>query len=364
MPAKKRKERKAPTKITTVSTTNRKQRRVEAKVTEKYETEKEEEEIVREGEKEERKEDVQQKKKKEKEKELTPPREVDVEHEGENTTVREILRLPRYFDDDFEAAAMRCFRCGKGGHREFECTLPPKQKPCHLCGDFDHQARDCPKGLCFNCLTPGHRSRDCQERRGIGREQQSLCCLRCGRSGHVVEKCTFTFSEADLKQMQCYVCGEFGHLCCAPQDSQPPGKLSCVKCGGEGHVESTCRNSNFRRSPGVFECFNCGGPHLARECPNSRLSGGVGSRYSSSHLGIKGGGGWGGMGSNGNNRNNSMSRMGSVGGTYTNGGGGGNFSAGRVGGRFTSNVLPRFQGHISDSAPPPLGRHRKFDQNI
>ena len=179
MPAKKRKERKAPTKITTVSTTNRKQRRVEAKVTEKYETEKEEEEIVREGEKEERKEDVQQKKKKEKEKELTPPREVDVEHEGENTTVREILRLPRYFDDDFEAAAMRCFRCGKGGHREFECTLPPKQKPCHLCGDFDHQARDCPKGLCFNCLTPGHRSRDCQERRGIGREQQSLCCLRC-----------------------------------------------------------------------------------------------------------------------------------------------------------------------------------------
>ena len=129
-------------------------------------------------------------------------------------------------------------------------------------------------------------------------------------------------------------------------------------------MESTCRNSNFRRSPGVFECFNCGGPHLARECPNSRLSGGVGSRYSSSHLGVIGGGGWGGMGSNGNNRNNSMSRMGSVGGTYTNGGGGGNFSAGRVGGRFTSNVLPRFQGHISDSAPPPLGRHRKFDQNI
>ena len=133
---------------------------------------------------------------------------------------------------------MRCFRCGKGGHREFECTLPAKQKPCHLCGDFDHQ-RETARKVYVSTVDAGTQVERLRGKEGIGRDQQSLCCLRCGRSGHVVEKCMFTFSEADLKRMPCYVCGEFGHLCCAPQDSQPPGKLSCVKCGGEGHVEST-----------------------------------------------------------------------------------------------------------------------------
>ena len=338
MPAKKRKERKAPTKIT-----NRKQRRVEAKVTEKYETEKEEE-IVREGEKRKGRKMYNKRRRKKR-------KGIDASSGGGRGTRRRKhhrsrdLRLPRYFDDDFEAAAMRCFRCGKGGHREFECTLP-RSKLCHLCGDFDHQARDCPKGLCFNCLTLSSIERLPREERNWKRaavivllEMWEVWARR--RKVHV-----YVF-EADLKQMQCYVRRVWALVLRQQQDSQPPGKLSCVKCGGEGHVESTCRHSNFRRSPGVFECFNCGGPHLARECPNSRLSGGVGSRYSSSHLGVIGGGGWGGMGSNGNNRNNSMSRMGSVGGTYTNGGGGGNFSAGRVGRDSRPMSCQDFKGCLS-----------------
>jgi cellular nucleic acid-binding protein len=33
-------------------------------------------------------------------------------------------------------------------------------------------ARDCPHGLCFNCLRPGHQSRLCQEPRGVGKDAQ------------------------------------------------------------------------------------------------------------------------------------------------------------------------------------------------
>ena len=130
--------------------------------------------------------------------------------------MRNILRQPRYFDDDYEAAALRCFRCGQGGHREAECTLPAKKKACHLCGFTSHIARDCPHGLCFNCLTPGHQSRDCPYQRGSGRDAQKLCCLRCGKSGHVVADCVYRFDASDLAQIHCYVCGSFGHLCCAP----------------------------------------------------------------------------------------------------------------------------------------------------
>ena len=92
--------------------------------------------------------------------------------------MRNILRQPRYFDDDYEAAALRCFRCGQGGHREAECTLPAKKKACHLCGFTSHIARDCPHGLCFNCLTPGHQSRDCPYQRGSVATRKS--CVASG----------------------------------------------------------------------------------------------------------------------------------------------------------------------------------------
>jgi len=195
------------------------------------------------------------------------------ETELENEEVRNILRQPRYFDDDYEAAALRCFRCGQGGHREVECELPAKKKACHLCGFKSHVARDCPHGLCFNCLTPGHQSRDCPYVRGSGRDAQKLCCLRCGKSGHVVTDCVYRFDASDLSQISCYVCGSKGHLCCAPQDAMPPGVPSCCRCGGEGHLDSACAHS--RRGIGgstpsapEFACFQCGERgHVARDCP-------------------------------------------------------------------------------------------------
>ena len=50
----------------------------------------------------------------------------------------------RYFDEDFEAAAMRCYRCGGQGHMSFNCPNTEKQRPCYLCGQFGHNRADCP----------------------------------------------------------------------------------------------------------------------------------------------------------------------------------------------------------------------------
>ena len=229
---------------------------------------------------------------------------------GENDEVRRLLRAPRYFDDDFELAALRCFRCGEGGHREADCAKPPARRPCHLCGRAGHLARDCDRGLCFNCLRPGHRSRDCSEPRGAGRSEQAERCLRCGASGHDVSRCrAASFDARDLDRVACYVCGERGHLCCAPQDTTlaaaaKDGSLegwlrrsrrrSCCRCGGEGHADSECARARTRPGGGgdrplvgvvgaaalrdsadrtaaaarSFACFKCGGlGHIARECP-------------------------------------------------------------------------------------------------
>ena len=164
---------------------------------------------------------------------------VTEQDERENECVRNILRQPRYFDDDYEAAALRCFRCGQGGHREAECTLPRRKRRV-TCVDSRRTSRDCPHGLCFNCLTPGHRVELSVPVAGSGRDAQKLCCLRCGKSGHVVAGCVYKFDASDLAQIHCYVCGSFGHLCCAPQDRSLLAP-SCCRCGAEGTWTSRAR---------------------------------------------------------------------------------------------------------------------------
>ena len=215
------------------------------------------------------------------------PEPVDDENDGENYEVRRLLRNPRYFDDDFELAAVRCFRCGGGGHREAECSRAPKTRPCHLCGDADHVARDCPRGLCFNCLRPGHRSRDCDEKRGFGRETQSLRCLRCGERGHAVGTCDADFSSKDLRQMTCYVCGASGHLCCAPMDAAAKSwdlgsrTRSCCRCGGTGHVDSECAQGRRGGSPSTTAAAARASSRVSRAAEPATSRGSVRARRSS-----------------------------------------------------------------------------------
>ena len=264
------------------------------------------------------------------------PEPLDEDNDGENYEVRRLLRNPRYFDDDFELAAMRCFRCGGGGHREAECSRPPKKRPCHLCGDFDHVARDCPRGLCFNCLRPGHRSRDCDEPRGFGERYQSLRCLRCGERGHALSSCRAAFAARDVEKMTCYVCGGAGHLCCAPADAAAASwrdasgdvrTKSCCRCGGVGHVDSECargRRGGYVGGEGggggargdVFACFRCGETgHVARECPGAHDRGLAGAQPAGDarQIGAVDGGG-----SGGPDRGRAQTKYGAV-----SGGGGG-----------------------------------------
>ena len=162
--------------------------------------------------------------------------------EQENECVRNILRQPRYFDDDYEAAALRCFRCGQGGHREAECTLPAKKRRV-TCVDSRRTSRAIVLTVYVSTVSlPVTRVETVLPARS-GRDAQKLCCLRCGKSGHVVADCVYRFDASDLAQIHCYVCGSFGHLCCAPQDSQPPGRPSCCRCGAEGHLDLACAHS-------------------------------------------------------------------------------------------------------------------------
>jgi cellular nucleic acid-binding protein len=238
-------------------------------------------------------------------------------------TRHEITLLPKRLQ-----AALRCFRCGGTGHRERECTLPPRERPCFLCGAlnktmppavacltlpplffaglFGHVSRECPRELCFNCSTPGHQARNCPVPRG--QAHPLARCLRCGSRQHELAACDRDYDAEDMRLMVCYLCGQAGHLSCDNAAGMQPtaeelqgcdgggddpqattAEPSCCRCGGDGHVGSEC---SVRLTGGgqLMECFRCGKlGHLARNCPMNQSRAG----HATAGMGFGGGGGGG-----------------------------------------------------------------------
>ncbi|KAK9786699.1 hypothetical protein WJX73_010188 [Symbiochloris irregularis] len=193
----------------------------------------------------------------------------DQEAKAEAEGRAQLLRASRYFDDNFEASGIRCFRCGESGHVAKDCNQAEKQKPCNLCAQYGHVQRHCPNALCFRCQRPGHMARDCPNKKED--IDNAVVCLRCGRGDcesagkadfvRAEGGCTQDYSAQDLARVRCYVCFKVGHLCCRDTTAPLPSKVSCYNCGRTGHTGEECSASlvGHARNERMFNSYGNGG---------------------------------------------------------------------------------------------------------
>jgi len=148
----------------------------------------------------------------------------------------------RYYTKDITT---KCFRCGEVGHIEANCPNPAKQKPCPLCGQLDHDYRECKLSkICFRCNRPGHINRDCPEIRPL---PKPMICGICFGSGHHRVSCRRgPYDAPSIPQAKCMVCGSVGHFMC--QDMKwffGLEGVSCFNCGRDGHHGYDCQRPKF-----------------------------------------------------------------------------------------------------------------------
>ncbi|KAI9195946.1 hypothetical protein LWI28_019636 [Acer negundo] len=201
---------------------------------------------------------------------VSGPNSVEV---SDNEVLRKLLRGPRYFDSP-DSNWQTCYNCGEEGHMAVNCpSASRRKKPCFVCGNFDHGARQCSKAQnCYICKKSGHRAKDCLEKHKSG-SQNAKICLKCGDSGHDMFSCRNDYSLDDLKEVQCYICKSFGHLCCVDVGDPGPREISCFKCGQLGHTGLACnrpRGETNTDTASPSSCYRCGeAGHFARECMSS-----------------------------------------------------------------------------------------------
>ena len=158
----------------------------------------------------------------------------------------------RYWETDIST---KCYRCGQVGHLAIKCMNDAKATPCALCGETNHEIRDCPLGrICFKCGAPGHIIRDCNERYPVKR----MICSICFESGLHKVQCRKGLNYASSQDALCMVCHQRGHFMC--QEMKwffGLDGITCFNCGSGGHHGYDCSRPKFEELLGdgnlIFE---------------------------------------------------------------------------------------------------------------
>jgi len=136
-----------------------------------------------------------------------------------------------------------CFKCGKEGHKSFECTEGG--------GGFQRGGGNRAGGNgCFNCGKDGHKSFECTEPKkagGGGAGGRSNGCFNCGQDGHKSFECTEPKKAGGGGGAGggCFNCGKDGHKsfeCTEPKKAGGGGGAGggCFNCGKDGHKSFEC----------------------------------------------------------------------------------------------------------------------------